>query len=156
MAGHARACDPTDPVVDRGPIELVHPEPLDERDPGIPPGSELGENRRDGSLVVATRRRDPDLIPARLGHAVDLENPFDPAGEAATVGLDDVAETLVRGPLAGRGSPARPVIAERGQLGDDVFPAGAEEGRDPDGGERLEPVDRRHVGRVEGHQASPG
>src|SRR6185369_7886617 len=116
---------------------------------------ELGEDLGHRPLVVAARRGDPDLVPVVFRDPVGREDAPDPPAEPAPIRLDDVADALVRRPLVGRRSPARPVVTERRELGRDELAAGPQERGDLGRGERLEAVRRRDLGRVEAHHA-PG
>ena len=88
--------DPPHSIVEREPVEIALAQPADDRQTAVPALVELGQDRRDGALVITSLGGDGQLIPALLRNPVGHEDPADPAAEPATVRLDDVAEALVR------------------------------------------------------------
>src|SRR3979490_1457541 len=72
------------------------------------------ETLRDPVAILAVAL-DLDLIPGHEGFA--REDVADTPAEAATVGLDHVADTFVHAPLAGLEMEPAALVAERGHLG---------------------------------------
>ena len=71
---------------------------------------ELGDQRRGRALAVVPRASDFALIPGLRGWLVAGQDETDPAGEAAALALDEVAEDFFGAPLAGRRVPCQDVV----------------------------------------------
>ena len=108
---------------------------------------ELGGQLRARAEVIASRLGDGRWVPAlesdRTARIAGQDRP-DPAGEATTLRLDEVAGALVRAPLPGFRTPAASV-AEGEQLGDD---GRARRGQEIGDAVRAERNDATHVSRA--------
>jgi len=94
-------------------------------------------------LAVAPRPGDLALIPGFETRLVAGEHETDPAGEAAPLALDEVAEHFLGAPLAGRRMPGENIVGERGELGANRRGRALEQPRD---------LARRERSRVLGHR----
>src|SRR5205823_321514 len=100
---------------------------LDETDAVVAKRGQLGEERAAVRVTVSAGARDLVLVPALELRVATREDDPDAATEAAALRLDQVAEHLLRAPLAGRRMPGEHALGGAGELGGQRARGGAQE-----------------------------
>src|SRR5437879_3716043 len=95
-----------------------------------PQPRQLVEERGDRPLAIASRAGHLGLIPWLERRPVGAQDDADPPGEAALLGLDEVADDLLGAPLTRRGMPGGDTLGQRAELGAQRRHGGLEERRD--------------------------
>src|SRR5258708_20429066 len=95
-----------------GLLQVARIQPLDQRDTFGADGAELGHQVGQRSSVIASPPLHLDLVPVLDREAGSLQDLANAPAKTAALGLDNVPQALLDGPLTGRGVPGGELLRE--------------------------------------------
>src|SRR5258708_19448996 len=95
-----------------GLLQVARIQPLDQRDTFGADPAELGHQVCQRSSVIASLPLHLDLVPVMYREAGSLQDLANAPAKTATLGLDNVPQALLDGPLTARGAPDAELLSE--------------------------------------------